>query len=252
MVHGIDVFKTYFLNHTTQYVFIGGTACSILMSDLGVDFRATKDLDMVLIVEALDASFGKDFWRFIEDGGYENRQKSSGGKQFYRFSNPENSDFPKMIELFSKHPIDFELTISNGLTPIHIDDSVISLSAILLNDDYYEILVKSQKILDGFSLIDTETIILFKIRAWVDLTDKKNKGEQIDSKNIKKHKNDVFRLLNIVSPNTKYKINSNIHSDINIFINAIQDEKPDLSNLNLATNNINDLINLLKTIYIES
>lgn len=56
MVHGLEKFKEYFADHTSQYVFIGGTACDILMDELGTSFRATKDLDMVLIIEALDAS----------------------------------------------------------------------------------------------------------------------------------------------------------------------------------------------------
>ena len=68
MVHGLEKFKAYFENHTSQYVFIGGTACDILMDELGAQFRATKDLDIVLIIEALDSSFGKTFWKFIEDG----------------------------------------------------------------------------------------------------------------------------------------------------------------------------------------
>lgn len=61
MVHGLDKFKEYFRDHTSQYVFIGGTACNILLDELGASFRATKDLDMVLIIEALDVSFGEVF-----------------------------------------------------------------------------------------------------------------------------------------------------------------------------------------------
>ena len=34
MVHGLEKFKAYFENHTSQYVFIGGTACDILMGEL--------------------------------------------------------------------------------------------------------------------------------------------------------------------------------------------------------------------------
>ena len=45
-----------------QYAIIGGTACDILMTEEGLDFRATKDIDLVLIIEALDANFGKKFW----------------------------------------------------------------------------------------------------------------------------------------------------------------------------------------------
>jgi len=78
MVHGLEKFKAYFEDYTNQYVFIGGTACDILMNELGAPFRATKDLDMVLIIEALDASFGETFWKFIEDVGYEHREKNDG------------------------------------------------------------------------------------------------------------------------------------------------------------------------------
>ena len=48
------------------------------MDELGVQFRTTKDLDIVLIIETLDASFGEKLWQFIEDGGYEHREKSTG------------------------------------------------------------------------------------------------------------------------------------------------------------------------------
>ena len=134
MVHGLEKFKAYFEDYTNQYVFIGGTACDILMNELGAPFRATKDLDMVLIIDALDASFGETFWKFIEDGGYEHREKNDGKNQFFRFTEPRDSSFPKMIELFSKQPGNLELKFDSGLTPIHIDDNIVSLSAILLND----------------------------------------------------------------------------------------------------------------------
>ena len=47
--------------------------------------------------------------------------------------------FPHMIELFSKRP-DYLSTLVTRLGSIHISDDVISLSAILLDDEYYELL----------------------------------------------------------------------------------------------------------------
>jgi hypothetical protein len=38
---------------------IGGTAATLAMEEAGLSFRATKDLDMVLHVEAIDAIFGE-------------------------------------------------------------------------------------------------------------------------------------------------------------------------------------------------
>ena len=40
-------------------------------------------------------------------------------------------------------------------------------------------------------------LIPFKAKAWMDLTDRRAAGEHVDSKNIKKHKNDVFRKKQI-------------------------------------------------------
>ncbi len=42
MVHGLEKFKAYFENHTSQYVFIGGTACDILMDELGAQLLNVK------------------------------------------------------------------------------------------------------------------------------------------------------------------------------------------------------------------
>jgi len=250
MVHGLEKFKEYFENHKNQYVFIGGTACDILMDELGAPFRATKDLDIVLIIEALDISFGNTFWQFIEAGGYKHRQKSTGKNQFYRFSKPEDEDFPKMIELFSRKTNNFELKFNSSLTPIHIDESIVSLSAILLDDAYYDLLVRGKLIVEGYSLIEIETVILFKIKAWIDLKQRKKAGEQIDSKNIKKHRNDIFRLLVNVNPSTKVEIVDEIKDDVNEFIDMIHLDKPDLKNLGIKRTKFSELMESLKLCFL--
>ena len=66
MVTGIDSFKEWFKGSEEQYAIIGGTACDILMTEEGLDFRATKDIDLVLIIEAVDAYFGKKFWEYVK------------------------------------------------------------------------------------------------------------------------------------------------------------------------------------------
>ena len=48
MVTGIDSFKEWFKGSEEQYAIIGGTACDILMTEEGLDFRATKDIDLVI------------------------------------------------------------------------------------------------------------------------------------------------------------------------------------------------------------
>ena len=77
---GLDVFRQHFDGLSHHYVLIGGAACEIVMEEVGLDFRATKDLDLVILVEALDAAFGARFWAFVEAGGYQQRERSGGGR----------------------------------------------------------------------------------------------------------------------------------------------------------------------------
>jgi hypothetical protein len=249
MVHGLEKFKEYFGDCTSQYVFIGGTACDILMDELGAPFRATKDLDIVLIIEALNSSFGEIFWNFIEDGVYKHREKSTGENKFYRFSEPEDQSFPLMIELFGRQPENFGLKFHTGLTPIHIDESVISLSAILINDAYYDVLMQGKRTVDGYSVIDLETVILFKMKAWLDLAERKESGEKVDSKNIKKHKNDVFRLLANVTPAGRIETATEIRRDIAQFIELIDKDKPDIKNLGIKGTTFSELMEVLKSTF---
>ncbi len=54
MPKGIELFREKFAAHTDKYVLIGGTACELAMQEANLDFRATKDLDIVLTIETLD------------------------------------------------------------------------------------------------------------------------------------------------------------------------------------------------------
>ena len=154
-----------------------------------------------------------------------------------------------MIELFGKQPQKFGLKFNTGLTPIHIDESVISLSAILLNDAYYDVLIQGKRTVDGYSVIDMETVILFKMKAWLDLIERKEAGERIDSKNIKKHKNDVFRLLANVTPEARVETADEIRRDIAQFIKRIDKDRPDIKNLEIRGTSFSELMEVLKSIF---
>lgn len=107
MVNGITIFREYFKGFEDQYVLIGGAACDIVFENRKAEFRMTKDLDMVLIVEALTPEFGDRFWEFIKCGKYRNKVTNKGKPQFYRFDKPENENYPRTIELFCRE--NFEL-----------------------------------------------------------------------------------------------------------------------------------------------
>ena len=75
MVKGLDLFRDHFADYSDSYVLIGGAACNMHEDIADQEPRATKDLDIVLVVEALSADFVRAFWAFVHEGGYISRQR---------------------------------------------------------------------------------------------------------------------------------------------------------------------------------
>lgn len=249
MVIGFTKFKEKFQGFENQYVLIGGTACDLLMENEELSFRATKDIDIVLIVESITAEFGKRFWEYIKEAGYEHKNKSTGEAQFYRFTSPRNKEYPYMIEIFSRNPEFIVLDEDAILTPLPIDESVSSLSAILLNESYYELLKNGQVIMDGIPVLKETCLVPFKAKAWIDLSERKAKGELVDSKNIKKHKNDVFRLAQLITPDTRQSLSDDIKEDMNIFLSEMKNEDIDIKSLGIRGRSKEKMLELLGQCY---
>ena len=228
---------------------IGGAACDIAMTAAGLAFRATKDLDIVLYVEALDAAFVQAFWEFVRMGGYEVQEKSTGEKQFYRFQKPTNADYPFMLELFSRQPDVLQVADGSHLTPLPVEEDISSLSAILLDNDYYDFIRAGRQEIDGLPMVGAAQLIALKTRAWLDLTERAGRGEQIDSKTIKKHKNDVFRLYQILDPASDPKAPENVKKDIREFISRMRVEEVDLKSLGLRTGTRDGILAEISKVY---
>ncbi|WP_270819697.1 hypothetical protein [[Eubacterium] hominis] len=246
---GIDSFKKYFKGFEKEYVIIGGTACELLMSENALPFRATKDIDMVLIIESLTKEFAVAFWQYVKEAEYRFINKGTGTAQFYRFSHPKSQEYPMMIEIFSKKQDWLNGEFDQQIVPIHIDDQISSLSAILLNEAYYEFLREGSEIIDGVSILKAEHIIPFKAKAWIDLSKRKENGESIDSRDIKKHKNDIFRLSMLLTPEQKIRTSDEIKEDLSFFIQHIKNEDINLKQLGIRGINKNDILDLLCRIY---
>lgn len=249
MVSGIDIFRKHFSDFKDQYTVIGGFACDLLMTDAGLDFRQTMDIDMVLTVEALTTEFARAFWEFIEQGGYQARQRSNGKPEFYRFVNPTNPAYPKMIELFSRPQNNVSLQPDTHLMPLHIDDEISSLSAILLNDDYYHFLLDGRTVMDGISILDAEHIIPLKMKAWLDLKDKKAQGIHVNSRDIRKHRLDVFRLFQLVREDQRIVVPASVGADIHSFISQIQETDIRLSDIGI-TRSKESILEIYRNMYV--
>ncbi|MCF0106555.1 MAG: hypothetical protein HUJ53_07310 [Holdemanella sp.] len=231
MVNGIEEFKEYFKEYQDCYTVIGGAACDILMNKAQIDFRATKDIDMIILFEGRYQEFVKTFWEYIKEAGYRCGWKNSEQSHFYRFTDPKPG-YPIMIELFSRGQ-GYHFEMDGGIIPVHIDDTISSLSAILLNDDFYNFMLQGRISIDGLSVLSAEYLIPFKMYAWLDLTRRKENGEKVRGSDLKKHKYDVFRLLQIVSIENSIYTEGLVHSSIVSFIQAMEHEDLPLQQIGL-------------------
>ncbi len=217
MVEGLTTFRDRFRGLEDCYVLIGGTACDLWMGDRALDFRATKDLDIVLVAESLRADFFRTFWQFVRDAGYEGYVGGGAPRNFYRFKKGRSPGYPWMVELFTRNAL--HLAEGLHLTPVPAEDDLPSLSAILLEDHYYRLVVTSRIATGGLSTTPAGCLIPLKARAWLDLTKRKVAGDaRVKDEDMKKHRNDVFRLLVTLAPADRFELPPPIRSHLAEFV----------------------------------
>jgi hypothetical protein len=227
VVKGIEIFRDRFRPFERSFILIGGAACDEWFTRQGLAFRATKDLDIVLLIEVLDREFVAAMRAFVEKGGYEIRQRAKGSPVLYRFAKPHDDRFPAMIELFSRNPENFDLADGQFIIPVQVEPDQHSLSAILLDEAYYHVIQSHSEERDGLRFGTVAALIPLKACAWLDLSARKERGENIDSSDIDKHRNDVFRLAATLPGEPGPELPPSVINDLNRFLTAFPDESPE-------------------------
>lgn len=182
---------------------------------------------MIFIVEALKPEFVRRFWDFIKAGEYEENQTSEGKRNYYRFINPSKKEFPSQIELFSRIPDMLEPDPDIHLTPIPVEGDLSSLSAILLNDDYYNYTISHCTLKDGINFASPDALICLKAKAFLDLNERREAGLNIDSRKIRKHKTDIFRLATLFTEEDSYTVPDILKKDLLNFVGKVKDDLPE-------------------------
>ena len=123
-----------------------------------------------------------------------------------------------MIELFARpeNAVDFEY--KGHLVPIHLGDEISSLSAILLNDEYYQFILNGRTVIDDVVILDAAHIVPLKMKAWLDLQKEKAAGNHVNDRDLRKHRQDVFRLFPVVDTSETIYVSEQIRSDITEFL----------------------------------
>lgn len=203
---GLDKFREAFAEYTENYVVIGGTACDITMTNTVVRPRTTHDIDMIVIVENMTEDFANRFWQFVREAGYrpEKRKQEAGEParyEMYRFLDGKDG-YPEMIELLSRHPDVLGEPKGLVIEPIPTDEDVSSLSAIIMDDEYYRFTIAHSQLTDGIRHADSAALIALKARAYLNLLADKQAGKHVKTKDIKKHRSDVLKNVVIMTEDT--------------------------------------------------
>lgn len=109
-----------------------------------------------------------------------------------------------------------------NVTKVAVDEDLLSLSAILLDDEYYAAIRGSKTAIDGVSIIDQDLLIPFKAKACLDLTRRKADGSKVDSRHIRKHRNDVLRLAQLLVSDKYVDVSDDIAADLRDFLNDVR------------------------------
>ena len=256
MVRGLEKFREHFAGFEDNYVIIGGTACDITLQDTDMRPRATGDIDMILIIEKMTPDFGKRFWEFIVTGEYKTRQKKYGDRnpkaELFRFINPKEG-FPVQIELLSKYPGILGKPTGFYLTPIPIGKEISSLSAILMDDVYYYQTIEESIIVEGIRIANPLSLFHLKVKAFLNLSEEKKINPAIRSGDIKKHRDDIFRLLAMrIDPFTPIKLSDEMKENMNSFIDMIEQSLPNQSlqdSLQRTNEEIHGYLEIMKEIF---
>lgn len=226
MVIGLDKFREYFKDYPDSYIIIGGTACDLVIDAAGFTPRATTDIDIILIVEAMSKEFVQQFWQFVKDGKYKKREKNEEERKYYRFTEPETAGFPYQVELFSKVPDTLDIAEEAHLTPVPVDEGLSNLSAILMDDDYYQFTIANSQQEEEIRRANKEALICLKAKAYLENKRLKAEGKPIRTKDIVKHKYDVFRLALLLAAADEITTAGAIYTDMKAFANDVKDDLP--------------------------
>lgn len=225
MVRGMELFRGFFQDFHDHFTLIGGTACDLHLKDLG-GFRATKDIDILVLLERMNREFATRFHQFLVNGRYQCYVSHDGKRHFYRFIKPADTNYPSQIELLSRTLFPRQPGVI--FSPLAADDYIRSMSAIVLGDAYYHYATAHRVVLDGLPCLDQEALIVFKTAAYLNLRQQQvERPKSVRGYDLKKHRNDVFRLLATLSPDSRPVVPDDILATLRDFISSFPDDSPE-------------------------
>lgn len=103
-----------------------------------------------------------------------------------------------------------------------MDEHISSLSAILLDDDYYQFVLSGRHNKHGMpSWVGEDRLIPLKAMAWMEMNERVRLGEVIDARKINKHLTDIVQLSALLRPGQAIQMAEKLRANMQIFVKAV-------------------------------
>jgi len=217
-VRGMETFGRYFSSFDECYCLIGGAALSLINEKRGGWSRASKDLDVVVLLKGETPDFIRRLISFVKEAAYQQLSVSPNGCS-YRFSDTGKKEFPEEIELFTKEQ-GIGRSLRGNLQHLSLNAEV-SFSSIVLDSVYYDYIAENRE-KDVVTYIRDYAIVPLKAKAYLEnkaLFDQKTPN--IHEETYKKHARDVIRFVEDF-PVKKILLPDPIKVDCHRFLDAIK------------------------------
>lgn len=201
VVPGFGRFLKYMEPFADRFIVIGGTAIMFIKDEgdvvLGMNGRATHDIDLIVVSERVDAEFVAAFEQLVCDGGYNGYYDRDNHPHYYRFERTANDgQFPQKLELLTKDPFPEKMDFRYASLAQGVDDY---LSAMVLDPEYYRFALTHSRETHGLRALSREGLIVLKAYAAMNhLRDSREENDAhkkgVSFSNYKKHRKDVFLL----------------------------------------------------------
>ena len=106
------------------------------------------------------------------------------------------------------------------------------------------------KVVDNICVLDADYLIPFKMYAWLNnKDDRDNNVRKVNSKDIKKHKKDVFLLMSLINPEIKIETSGSVRMVVSRFLLEIMEDSFQPKDINI-TRSKEEMVEILRNIYL--
>jgi len=243
---GLSHFEAHFRELKDQYVIVGGFATLMLLDrELPNHGKATHDIDLVLLTST-SVEMAAKIKTYIKEGGYIIQKGKQDRYQYYRFVEPKVDGYAKEIELFASEEYGIELNEGQRIIPIDPEEGLYSLSAIMLDREYFDMIKNNIEEIDGIPYSNTLATILLKMSAVYDLY---HRGDD----KWKKHRRDILKLTLLLTGEERLVLKGRMIQDVEFFKELVKKLTPKVIKQIVGNNVVVDkdiVINTIEEVFI--